>query len=326
MRARASASIAAVLLLVAASSPAPLHGQAVQQPPRGLGTDPDRDALQATIDRLARDSKGRLGVGIELLESGESLIVNGDFHYPMQSVYKLPIAMAVLSDVDAGRLRLGQIVEVRPQDFVSPGQHSPLRDANPQGTSVTIRQLLRLAIAESDGTASDVALHLVGGPERVMTYLQRIGVGELVVATTEQAIGADPRVQFRNWTTPRGSLSLLRAVYEARALSPTSRALVLEWLVEGKRGVRRLRGLLPLGTTVAHKTGSSGTIDGVTAATNDIGIVTLPDGRHLAVAVLLANSRGGDAARDGVIAYVAKAAWEAWTGGSPTLPGLAPLR
>ena len=69
---------------------------------------------------------------------------------------------------------------------------------------------------------------------------------------------------------------------------------------------------LPAGTVVAHKTGTSGTTDGITAATNDVGLVTLPDGRHLAVAVFVADARGDELAREGAIASLARAAWDAW--------------
>jgi beta-lactamase class A len=72
----------------------------------------------------------------------------------------------------------------------------------------------------------------------------------------------------------------------------------------------RLKGRLPAGTKVAHKTGSSGSRNGVSAATNDIGIITLPDGRHLAVAVFLRDSKADEKARDAAIAKVARAAWE----------------
>jgi len=270
--------------------------------------------LRRTLDSIAKTSGGQLGVGIEVLETNQQLTVNDGFHYPMQSVYKLPIAMAVLHRVDAGELALDSVVDVRPADFVSRGQYSPVRDAHPDGTQLTIRELLRFTVAESDGSTSDVALRLAGGPPRVMRYLRGLGVRNLVVATTEQAMGRDNRVQFLNWTTPGGCLSLLRALAGPRALSDSSRALLMGYLTRGTRGNARLAGLLPQGTPVAHKPGTSGTIGGVTAATNDIGIVTLPNGRHLAIAVLLASARGSAAARDSVIARASRAAYDALSG------------
>ena len=285
---------------------------------------PDIRTLRATIDSLARESRGDLGVGIELVETRERLVV-GAHRHPMQSVYKLPIAMAVLDLVDHGRLRLDQDVDVPTSMFVTPGQYSPIREKYPNGTRLTLRELLRYNTAESDGTACDVLLGLLGGPARANAYLRRIGVREMVVATTELTMGREHRAQYRNWATPVGGLTLLRAVQAGRGLSDSSHALLMRFLVETTTGPRRLRGELPAGTVVAHKTGTSGTERGVTAATNDIGLITLPDGRHLAVAVFLTDSRADDAVRDRVIARVARAAWETWV--AATLrPNAAPVR
>jgi beta-lactamase class A len=272
---------------------------------------PDTANLRATITRIARDSRGDLGVGIELLETRQRLVI-GQHHHPMQSVYKLPIAMAVLEQVDEGKLRLDQQVDVSPSMFVTPGQYSPIRDKWPNGTRLPLREVLRYNTSESDGTACDVLLALIGGPSAATQYLRRIGVREMVAATTERVIGEDHRAQYRSWSTPAGALTLLRVVHEGRVLSDTSHALLMRFLIETTTGPRRIRGDLPPGTVVAHKTGSSGTERGVAAATNDLGIVTLPDGRHLAIAVFLTDSRADDAARDRTIARVARTAWETW--------------
>jgi beta-lactamase class A len=106
-------------------------------------------------------------------------------------------------------------------------------------------------------------------------------------------------------------VSLLRALFERRGLSESSQALLLKFMVASTPGAKRLKGLLPSGTVVAHKTGTSGTEKGLTAATNDIGIITLPEGRHLAVAVFVSDSPADEATRESVIAKVAKAVWDA---------------
>lgn len=272
----------------------------------------DTARLREAVTKIANESQGSLGVGIELLESGDRLIVSAGIHHPMQSVYKAPIAMAVLRAVDNHKLDLAAKVDVRSSDFISAAQHSPIRDANPGGTQVSLRELLRLAVSASDGTASDVLLRLLGGAPHVMAYLKEIDVHEMEVITTEKTMGIREQAQFENWITPRGALEFLRAVNGHRALSDSSRAILLAMMTGSTRGLVRLPGQLPAGTPVAHKPGTSGTTDGVTAATNDIGIITLPRGCHLAMAVLLTNSRLDDAARDEIIARVARAAWDFW--------------
>ena len=144
--------------------------------------------------------------------------------------------------------------------------------------------------------------------ERVTAYLREIGEQDIVVATSEKAMSTGPRIQYRNWATPEAAVRVLRMLHEGRGVSPAGRRLLLDWMTETDTGPRRIRGLLPQGTAVAHKTGSSGTADGLTRATNDIGIITLSDGGHLAVAVFVSDSPAPEDAREGVIAAIPRAA------------------
>ncbi len=261
---------------------------------------------------ISREAQARVGVIAELLESGEAVALNEDERFPMQSVYKLPIAMAVLHLVDRGVLKFDQIARVDRADYVLPTQHSPLRDGHPDGAAISIRDLLRLMVSDSDGSACDVLLRLAGGPGQIMRFLRELGALDVIVATTEKAMGRDETVQYRNWATPKGVTRLLRLFYAGHGLSDKSRSLLLQWMRDSPTGPHRIRGLLPTGTVVAHKTGSSRTVDGLARATNDVGIVTLPDGRHLVVAVFVADSRADEASRDRVIAQVARNAWDYW--------------
>ena len=271
------------------------------------------EKLRAQLEQIAREAQGRVGVAASLLETGEAVSVNGGERFPMQSVYKFPIGMAVLRQVDLGKLKLEQRVRVEVSDFVGENQHSPIRDRHPRGTELSLDELLRFAVSESDGTASDVLLKLAGSPGVVSQYLRELGVNGVVVADTEKEIGRDQETQYRNWATPEEAVALLRALHEGRGLSPQSRALLLKLMTETPTGAKRLKGSLPAGTIVAHKTGTSGTVNGLTAATNDVGIITLPDGRHAAVAVFVSDSTGDDATREEVIAKAARAAWDYWT-------------
>lgn len=153
-------------------------------------------------------------------------------------------------------------------------------------------------------------LKVLGGPEVVGKYLNGLGVTEVVVANTEKEIGRDWETQYRNWASPAGAIALLRALHERRGLSAESRALLLKLMVETPTGAKRLKGLLPAGTIVAHKTGTSRSLKGVTAATNDIGLVTLPDGRQLAIAIFVADSPADEATREGVIARITRAIYD----------------
>lgn len=266
--------------------------------------------LQKQIEQIASAARGHVGVAAVVLESGESVTLSPHDHFPMQSVYKLPIGMAVMKLVDDGKIKLDQNVTVTKTEFVRAGQHSPIRDQNPTGAELTVRELLGFAISESDGTASDVLMKLAGGPAVIQAYLNELQISEMIVLNSEKEIGQDWRTQYRNWATPDAAVALLRALHERRGLSESSQALLLKLMTESTPGANRLKGLLPAGTIVAHKTGTSGSRTGITAATNDIGIVTLPNGRHLAIAVFVSDSPADEATREGVIAKVARAVWD----------------
>jgi beta-lactamase class A len=268
-------------------------------------------ALQEQIEQIASLAKGRVGVSAMILETGEAIAsLDSHGHFPMQSVYKLPISMAVMKQVDAGKLRLDEKVRIAKTDYVGQGAHSPIRDQYPQGAELTLSELLRFALSQSDGTASDVLMKLAGGPEAVQAHLTELGITDMIVLDTENAFTQDHSLQYRNYATPEAGVSLLRALYERRGLSESSQALLLKFMTESTPGAKRLKGLLPSGTVVAHKTGTSGTEKGMTAATNDIGIITLPDGRHLAIAVFVSDSPADEATREGGIAKIAKAVWD----------------
>ena len=210
--------------------------------------------LQAEMSSISWATRGPVGAAVVVVEGGGSIVaLHGEQRFPMQSVYKLPIAMAVLRQVDLGKLRLNQ---------------------------------------------------------RVTAYVRGLGGRGIVVATTEAAMARGEQVQYRNWATPDAMVGLLRVLQEGKGLSAPSRRLLLGLMTASKTGPGRIKGLLPEGTIVAHKTGSSGTIHGLTRATNDVGLVTLPDGKHLAVVVFVSDTKAGDATRDAVIAKIARAAWD----------------
>ena len=268
-------------------------------------------AARHVVDSLASSISGRVGAAAMIIETGDAVSSRGNERFPMQSVYKLPIAMAVLQRVDAGKLKLSEEIHVRKADMVS-GIHSPIRDMSPNGTRLSTRELLRSAIVESDGTASDMLL-IWAPPDDVTGMVRRLGIDGMTIAASERAMAADQMVQYKNWSTPVAAVKLLRALQSGRAVSAPSRVLLTGWLTETTIGEKRIKALLPSGTAVAHKTGTDNTRKGMTRATNDIGIVNLPNGHHLAIAVFVKDSRATEAQREAVIAKIARAVWNAAT-------------
>lgn len=275
---------------------------------------PDAE-LQKQFEEIAKEANGKVGVQAVLIETGQSASLNAKDRFAMQSVYKLPIAMAALKQVAGGQIDLEEKIGVREEDFVRPGVNSPLRDKNPNGGEFTVRELIRLSVSESDGTASDVTMRLAGNSRGVMAYLDEIGISGMMVQNTEKEIFAADKwqVQYDNWATPEAAVALLTALHGGRGTTPDHREMLLEFMYDSPTGPDRLKGLLPLGTPVAHKTGTSGIRDGVVVATNDIGIITLPNGKRIAIAVFVGDSKADERTREGVIAKVAKAVWDKWS-------------
>jgi beta-lactamase class A len=283
------------------------------------------DSLSDPLLGIAERSGGHMGVAAaELGGSGRSVHVNGAEAFPMQSVFKLPLAVHVLRLVDEGRLRLDRPVTITAADMVPRQAHSPIRDRWPQGVTLTVEELLAAILVQSDGTAADVLLALTGGPQAVTARLRGLGIVGIRVDRNERQLAqdlmsgapgamarylADPR----DTATPEGAVALLVKVAEGAGLTPASHARLLRWMTESTPGARRLKGRLPAGASVAHKTGTGPTIAGVNACTNDIGIITLPGGRRIAIAVFVKASRAPEAAREGAIADAARAVYDAWT-------------
>jgi beta-lactamase class A len=274
-----------------------------------LGCPPNQ--LLDEVNKISAVTNGPVGAAFALLGTSEFSALEGNRHFPMQSVYKLPIAMLVLRQVDADKLNLDRRVAVTPADFVSDREFS-IKRQYPKGAELSVRELLRFMISESDGTACDVLLKLIGGPEKATRDLRELGVENIVIARYEREMAANPRVSYENWATPEAAIELLKLLHGGNVISEASRGLLLDLMINSRPGPNRIKGLLPSGTVVAHKTGTSATINGVTSATNDIGIITLPDGGQLAIAVFVSDTKADEKTREEVIAKIAEAAWKCW--------------
>ncbi len=272
------------------------------------------DSLRTKLDRIIGRANGTIGVAIRGLENDDSLTIDGHGNYPMQSVYKFPLALAVLSLVDKGALAFDQRIVVK-KDDLRPNTWSPLREKYPEGSSaVTLDELLTYTVSESDNNGCDILFRLVGGPDSVNRYIHGLGITEMEIVATEAEMHRDSDVQYKNYSTPAAMAHLLHTFCRDSILSYKGREYLWQLMVKTKSGPQRLKGLLPAGTIVAHKTGSSGVDEkGMAAATNDAGIVTLPNGHHCIIVVFVSNSSAGDNARDDVIANIAKIVWDVYS-------------
>lgn len=272
---------------------------------------PANAQLRTDLQRIAAQAGGHVGVACSLPGRTLDCNLNENDKFPMQSVYKLPIAMAALHEIDLGHLKVDQNVRFLASDLISPGQHSPLRDRHPgAGIDVSVQELLRLAVSESDGVASDMLVRTLGGPKVVNAYVKSLGITGIAIEDTEKTLGRDSRAQYRNYAQPAAMVNLLRILADRPPFSPNSTRLLFRWLTESPTGENRLKAFLPKGTVVAHKTGTSGQDNGITHATNDVGLITMPNGQKLAIAVFVMDSPASEVVREKVIAEIGKAIWD----------------
>lgn len=301
--------LAPIALLLLASLAFTLPAQAQSRPAQ----------LQAQIARIAVQARGRVGVACSL--PGTQLIC--DFHpddkLPMQSVYKLPIAVTMLHEIEQGRYQLDQPIRFLPSDVPDRDVYSPLRDQYPHGNvNIPLSDLLRRAVTQSDNAACDLLFRLLArpnapgtGPAVVTAYIRSLGISNIAVVDTERTLNRNEMLEDRDSATPRALVTLLRRLADRSPLTPDHTQLLLSWMTATHTADDRVRVGLPLGVVSADKTGTSGQSRPTDNATNDIALITLPDGRRLALAILVADARAPYATRQRVIAQIARAVYTA---------------
>lgn len=266
--------------------------------------------LKEQIESIVAGKKATVGAAVWGPDDLDPLLFNPFEKFPMQSVFKLHLAMLVLHQVDEGKLDLNQLVTVKRAEVLQNTWSPLMKQYQGNEFSVPVQQLLQYSVSHSDNVACDLLFELVGGPAALHSYVQSIGIKETEVVANEAQMHADDQVQYKNWTSMKGAVQILQKFEQKKLLSKSSHALLWRWMVETTTGPKRLKGLLPSDTVVAHKTGYSGIRAGKTAATNDIGVIVLPDGRPLLVAVFVKDSSESTETNEAIIARIAQAAYQ----------------
>jgi beta-lactamase class A len=267
-------------------------------------------SLTKNINKIIAGKKAAIGVAIIGSDAKDTVLINNDAHYPMQSVFKFHIALVVLSEVDKGNLNLQKKITISKAELI-PDTWSPIREKYPNGVTLSIAEILRYTVSESDNIGCDILIKLVGGTKRINDYFKKQRINNVSIVVNEDEMHQTWDAQFKNWTTPLSACQLLKQFHEKKMLSKTSYDFLLSTLLATSTGPKRIKGLLPKGTTVAHKTGTSGTNpkSGIAAATNDIGIVYLPNGEYFYIAVFVSNSKEDESINEKIIAAITKEAW-----------------
>ena len=271
--------------------------------------------LKKKISQIVAGKKAKVGVAILGPTPTDTLSFYENGRFPMQSVFKLHIGLAMLSEVDKGKFKLNQPIKVEKADLI-PDLYSPLRDAHPNGGDIELSRIIEYTVAESDNVGCELLLKLLGGPQAVEQYLLGRGFKNVSIKINEQVMQKNWELQYQNWTTPKAANDLLAAYYfnSRKLLSSKSHDFLWSVMKGTKTGKNRLRSQLPAETVLAHKTGSSGTnAEGLTAAVNDIGVLFLPSGSPVFISVFVTNSTESEATNEKIIADIGKATWDYFT-------------
>ncbi len=318
---------------------APLPGaDAFGPPPKPLVQQSAEAKLLGEFARFAALSDGSVGIGVRDLQTGETQALNGDTLFPMASAYKVAVAGRIFALVDVGEARLDEQLALDPA-LASEGGIAWMFSR--PGATLSIDRLLELMLQKSDNNATDILVARAGGPQAITGFVNKLGVTGLRVDSdtahllyramgihplagsfrqnADAARRADPQLvtrdirdlpnmafanEIQDTSTPAAMLDLIAAYESGRALSAASTQRLFTIMANCETGKKRIVGMLPPGTAVAHKTGS---LNGIG---NDVGVVRLPDGRRFAIAVFVMKDGRGHVARDRIIAEAARAAYD----------------
>jgi beta-lactamase class A len=269
--------------------------------------------LTERLRTICASAQGDIGVAVIHVETGRTAVIDGGKHLPLYSVFKLPLAVVVLRDVEEKQLLLDEKVHVTPDD-VAPGSQFNT-DLWRKPVEKTVAELLEFSIVRSDNTSSDKLLQLVGGPAAVTERMRSLGFSNIDIQYTVREFAAQR--DKPNTATATDLAHLLAQLQRGEILRQPQLELLLGFMARAMTGgERRLRAELPAGTPVVDKTGTGE--PGL--STNDVGLITLPEGKgHLAIAVLVSGSKLPLAAQEKVIAQLARAAYDSYV--TPPAPG-----
>ena len=240
---------------------------------------PSLVALEQQLNYLMATKTADVGIAAMDLTTGESISVKGETPFPMASTVKIAVAAAYLDQVDHGRRSLYDTI----------GKERA-------------RDLMAKMLIYSDNRATDKLIYDLGGPRAVQNWLDHHGFRGMRIDRSIAQLLKDPRDLWdrRDSSTPLAMVDMLRRLDRGNILSTSSRRTLLDFMAQCKTGKNRMKALLPQGTRVEHKTG---TLNGLS---DDVGYVTMPDGRRVAIAIF---TRGG-ADRPRTIAEAARALYD----------------
>jgi beta-lactamase class A len=273
------------------------------------------EKLKKQVENLLQDTEGEVGIAVKHIESGQEFELGGSQSYPMASVFKVPVLVEVMAQVREGKFTLDdEVIIQKPDQHLGSGLLSSL---TAPGIKLSVRNLINLMMLISDNSATDILLDKVGA-ENVNRRLRQLGIEGISVNRSCQKlimdfVGLDyekykglpldqvtaelrktrsqnrdeHRLEVKKFgqnpedqSTPQAMNRLLEKIFKKEILDPESCDFILSVMLRCQTGAGRIKGGLPGGTALAHKTGT------IAGTVNDCGIISLPDGAgHIVLTV-----------------------------------------
>lgn len=272
------------------------------------GSTPLTDVLTDSISRIISACPCEIGVAI-IINSTDTVTANNKSVYPMMSVFKVHQALAICNWFDQDGLSLDTLLTIKREEL-DPMTWSPMmKEYLEPSITLPIRDLLRYTLIQSDNNASNIMFErLVNVAETDSFIATLIPRSSFQIAYTESEMAADHAKAYSNYTSPLGAAILMDRLFTDTLVSREKQSFIMKSLGECTTGKDRIAAPLlgKKGVSIAHKTGSGYTENGILAAHNDVAYISLPNGIRYTLAVFVKDFKGNESQASQVAAHVSE--------------------
>ena len=260
--------------------------------------------LTSDIQEVIKGKKAQVGVAV--LYKDDAVTVNNDDQYPLMSVFKFHIALAVLKKMEQEGIPLTAVVTLRPSDIDTKTWSPMYKKYKSKKITLSYGDLINYMVSQGDNNACNRLIYFVGGIQNVNAFIKDVGIDQIQLIETEKSMEQDIRKSYNNWSTPLSVAQLLRKVYTEKVLSDKHFAFLEKAMLASASGKDKFRAGLPKEIEVGHKTGMSyRTPEGVRMCDADVGVIYMPEGEKCYLAVLVKDSKESDAVNVKIMADIA---------------------
>lgn len=272
------------------------------------------DTLKDLLADIAGKYPGEIGIAV-ITDDGDTIAVNNEVKYPLMSVFKLHQAIALCDMLEKQGGALDSIVMINISDLNAETWSPMLKDYTEDVIEIPISELLRYTLMQSDNNASNYMFENLCAVEETDSFIATLIPRDGFKLTVSEAdMWSDHKRSYENRTSPLSAAMLINGLFADSTICNVSRNFICNTLRECQTGKDRIAAPLlgETGVTVAHKTGSGFKDNGILVAHNDVGYITLTDGRSYSLAVFVKDYHGDEAQAAEVIAEISAAVYNAF--------------